>query len=473
MIDKKGKKILLLNPPGKKPYLRDYYCSLISKGNFVWHPLDLTVLSGILSKHFEITVIDALAEKLKPQECYLRIIKMKPQAIIFLSGAVSWSEDRDFLKELKKKDIQLIGSGDLFLFNAENILKNNDFLDAVILDFTSSEIVNFLFGEKKEFHHLVYKKGNKIISNKEDLSNEKPFSFPPPRLDLFPLKKYNCPVVRFYPFATTIISLNCPYHCRFCGYGNLKFKWREVNNIIEELRYIKSLGIKEVRFKDNTFGANRAQVIELCQRMIKENFNFRWSCSSRIDILDKKLLKLMRDSGCHTIQFGVESGSQKILDMYNKQFTIEQVRKTFLNCQKLKIKTVAHFILGLPGENEESILKTIKLSKELDCDFAAFNIASPRIGSDLRKEAREKRWLKSAKLSKTDSSITYPIMETKEISRLQIWQLRNKAIREFYFRPKYLFKKIIQVRNLHQIKRWSIQGLILLKEILNKNRKSS
>jgi len=465
-------RILLLNLPGRKPYLRDYYCSLISKGDFIWHPLDLTILSGILSSKFEIKVIDALVQKMSPEKCYQEILKIKPQAIIFLSGAVSWEEDKKFLEKIKEKQkIQLIGTGDLFLFNSENLLKKHKFLDAIILDFTSSEIVDFLAGNKKVFKDLVYRKENRIISNKKSSKKENVFSLPLPRLDLFPLNKYSCPITKFNPFATVIISLNCPYHCRFCTYGNLDFKWREVENIIEELEYIHSLGIKEVRFKDNTFGANKNQVWELCHKMIENKFNFYWSCSSRVDILNEDLLKLMKQSGCHTIQFGVESGSQKILDMYDKQFTIEQVRKTFLNCQKLKIKTVAHFILGLPGENEGSILKTIKLSKELDCDFAAFNIASPRIGSDLRKEARKKKWLKSAKLSETDSSITYPIMETKKLSRLQIWQLRNKAIREFYFRPKYLFKKIIQVRSFHQIKRLGSQSFILLREILNKNRK--
>jgi radical SAM superfamily enzyme YgiQ (UPF0313 family) len=427
------------------------------------------VLSGILSSKFEIRVLDALAQKMSPQKCYQEISKINPETIIFLSGAVSWEEDKEFLKKIKEKQrIQLIGTGDIFLFDSENLLKKYEFLDAFILDFTSPEIVDFLAEKKRTFRNLIYRWGDRIIVNKKSLEKKDVFSLPLPRLDLFPLNKYQCPVTKFNPFATVIISLNCPYHCRFCTYGNLDFKWREVKNIIEELAYIHSLGIKEVRFKDNTFGANKNQVWELCQKMIENKFNFYWSCSSRIDILDENLLKLMKESGCHTIQFGVESGSQKILDVYNKGFTLKQVKKTFSLCHKLRIRTVGHFILGLPGENEKTILETIHLAKELKCDFVAFNIASPRIGTDLRKEAIEKKWLTSSDLSRSDSSLTYPVIKTEELSPEKLWSLRNKAIRDFYFRPSYIMKKILHLSSLNELKMLFRQAFLLFSSIFKK-----
>lgn len=466
------KKILLLNLPGKKPYLRDYYCSLISKGDFIWHPLDLTVLSGILASKFDIKVIDALAEKMSPRECSLEISKINPQAIIFLSGAVSWKEDKNFLENIKKKHkIQLIGTGDLFLFDSENLLKKYKFLDALLLDFTSPEILDFLAGKEKSFTSLVYRKRDKIIPNKKSSKKESPFFLPLPRLDLFPLKKYHLPIARTVPFATVIISLNCPYHCRFCTYGKLKFKWRDVDNTIDELAYIHSLGIKEVRFKDNTFGANKNQVWDLCQKMIKNKFNFYWSCLSRVDILDEDLLKLMKKSGCHTIQFGVESGNQEILDHYNKGFTLEQIKKTFSLCQKLGIRTMGHFILGLPGESEEMILETLNFAKKLNCDFAAFNIAAPRIGTDLREEAIRKKWLVSQDLSYADSSLTYPVIKTEKLSQEKLWKLRNRAIREFYFRPSYMMRKILHLNSFYELKMLSRQAFLLFSSMFKKGLK--
>ncbi len=456
------RKVLLLNLPGKKPYLRDYYCSLISKGDFTWHPLDLTVLSGILNRDFKISVIDALAEKVKSSDCLSRILEIKPDAIIFLSGAVSWDEDKKFLKEIKKKEnVELIGTGDVFLFESEDFLRKNSFLDAIILDFTSSDIVDFLKKKKRSFKSLVYRKGKKIISPEKNIKKENIFSVPLPRLDLFPLDRYHCPVVKTFPFATVIVSLNCPYHCHFCTYGNLDFKLRKTDNVIEELDYIKSLNIKEVRFKDNTFGASKTQVVKLCEEMIKRKFNFKWSCSSRVDILDEKLLRLMKKSGCHTIQFGVESGSQEILDRYNKGFVLEQVKRTFFLCKKIGIRTMGHFIIGLPGENEKTVLKTINFAKRLNCDFAAFNIASPRIGSNLRGEAEKKGWLTSRKLFRTDSSLTYPAIKTKSLSQKELWKLRNKAIRSFYFRPSYILKKMFCLGSFNELKTLIRQAFLL------------
>ncbi|UZE93280.1 MAG: radical SAM protein [Candidatus Nealsonbacteria bacterium] len=457
------KKILLLNLPGDEIYLRDYYCSFISEGDFVWHPVDLTVLSGILSSDYQIKVIDAIADRIKFDECCKKISSMDIDTIIFLSGAVSWEKDKEFLKKIKRvKQIKLIGTGDLFLFQGEKILRENKFLDALILDFTDSEILKFLSAGKGLFKNIIYRDREQIVIPKKITKKNKIFSLPLPRLDLFPMAKYDFPIARHFPFATVVASLHCPYHCRFCIYNSLEFKWRDADNVIEELKYIYSLGIKEVRFRDNTFGANRNQALDICRKMLLNNFNFSWSCSSRVDVLDEELLEIMKKSGCHIIQLGVESGNQGTLDCYNKQFTLNQVRKMFSLCQKLGIRTMAHFILGLPGEDEEAILNTLKFAVELNCDFVTFNIAAPRIGTDLRKNAISKGWLIDNTLKCSDSSRTYPAIETEELSRKKLWELRNKAIRRFYLRPSYIIKRIFSLKSLYELKMDIREGLLYL-----------
>jgi 3',5'-cyclic AMP phosphodiesterase CpdA len=132
-------KVLLLNPPGDKLYQRDMYCSAVSKANYYWPAIDLLVLSGILKAYYEVDVIDAIAERLKPRNCMEKIVGREYKAIVFLTGTASWKNDFEFLSEVKSKSPAslLIGNGDILLYKGEEFLKRYNFLDAVLFDYTS------------------------------------------------------------------------------------------------------------------------------------------------------------------------------------------------------------------------------------------------------------------------------------------------------------------------------------------------
>ena len=116
MIKPSSPKVLLLNPPGRRNYGRDYYCSKVNKANYVEHPVDFVYLTGILEPHAEYFIIDAIVDKLDPAECLKRILDFQPDVVIFLSGWVSWIEDFPFLAKVKPHlpASRWIGMGDLF-----------------------------------------------------------------------------------------------------------------------------------------------------------------------------------------------------------------------------------------------------------------------------------------------------------------------------------------------------------------------
>src|SRR3989338_3085777 len=307
--------ILLLNPPGKKLYVMDYYCSKTSKANYIYHPIDLLLLSGILASRHSVDLIDAIAERLSPDDCLNRIANKKPDAIIALTGAVSINEDIHFFENLKKiiGNIPIYASGDILMEDEIEFLKQVDCVDGIILDFTSDDILKVLDGFEGPFGTIIYKNGNSIVgSTGKFLRGE--FSLPIPRYELFPLNKYTYPFINSSPFATVLTDYGCPYRCSFCIMGTIPYKYRSVENIMKELEYVHSLGIREIYFGDQTFGIARKRTIALCQEMIE---------------------------------------------------------KTFTLCKKQGINTVGTFLLGLPEDNRESILKTIEFSKELDCDYAS------------------------------------------------------------------------------------------------------
>lgn len=456
--------ILLLNPPGKNIYMRDYYCSHTSKARYYWGPYDLIVLSGILSPHFELHVIDAIADRLTPEETLKQIEASGCQIIVFLTGAVSWVEDFALLRQLTQtypNRYTLIGNGDILFAEDKQFLEEHPYLHAVLLDFTSSDVVNLIKGEEGPFAALSYRSRSGVIVPGTRAFPRGEFSLPLPRYDLFPYRRYRIPHGRRIPYAGILTDYGCPFHCDYCIGGELGFKFRNIDNVIEEMRYLKSFGIKELWFKDLTFGANKERARRLLNRILDEQLQFTWVCLSRVNVLDEELLTLMKRAGCHTVQLGIETADENLLGQYSKPFTRAQVEHTVAMCKKVGIRILAHFMLGLPGDTEENINATIRLALQLKPEFASFNVAMPRMGTRFRQKALEDG-LVGADVTTLDNSISFPVYETPELSREKLWQLRNKAIRTFHLRPGFVIRRLLGVRSLYELQTLFIEGIALL-----------
>jgi len=463
-------KILLLNPPGDKLYQRDLYCSAVSKAYYYWPSIDLLILSGILSQKYKIDILDAIAERMKPSECLSKIKKGDYKAIIFLTGTASWRKDFEFISRVKDNRQRpfLIGNGDVLLFKAEEFLDKYDFLDAILFDYSSSDILHFFEGNFEDITSMAYRLEGKIEVRKRPIRPHE-FSYPLPQHEKFPLKKYLLPQGKRFPFTTVLTSFGCPFKCTFCVASALGYKYRRVDNVMDELRYIVSLGIKEVFFEDFTFEARRERVLNLCRLMVEESLDLTWVCSSRANTLDRELLSWMKLAGCHTVLIGVESGDEKMLERYSKGVNKDQVRKAFSLCQELGLRTLGHFIIGLPGETVQTVRKTINFSKELDCDLASFNIAVPALGTKMREQALRKGWLDEDEIE-FNGSDSYPVLETPQFSKKQVWEWRKRAIRKFYLRPSYLWKMATASRSTYQWKILILNGLAVLKHALKRGK---
>jgi len=454
-------KVLLLNPPGKLPYIRDYYCSKVSKGSYIYPPTDLVVLSGIIAEKYDVAVLDAMALGMDAGLCMTEIGNISPKAVVALAGAVSYHEDAPFLENIKRRyDIPIIVTGDLFLENGEVILKNYPFLDAILMDFTNTDVIAYLSGEEDKIKNMIYRKGSEIVKKISPRTAEKEYTIPIPRHELF-MNNYNYPFVRRRPFATVLTDYGCPYKCSFCVIATLGFKCRPVENVISELRYLKNLGCREIYFNDQTFGVNRARAKELCKSMVEEKIDFGWVCWSRVDVINEELLKLMKGAGCHTILFGVETANEKSLKSMGKGYTLRDVEETFRLCKKHGIRTLATYILGLPGEDREDVVKTIEFAVRLDSDFVSFNTLIPRAGTQIRQYAINSGWIAEGNI-RMDQSGTYAVMGNEALTGNDIIKLKSYAVRRFYGRPSYIAKRLLGVKSLYELKRLIMDG----KEVL-------
>ena len=427
-----GKKVLLLNPPGKFSYLRDYYCSSISKAGYYWPPIDLLVLSGLLSKSFHIHIIDAITQALNTEKCAAEIREIKPDAIIFLSSVQSCEEDFKFLKQIKNNEAMvIIGCGEIFLENPQRILEKNSFIDGAILDFTCPDVVEFIEAPERFSHILPQTPENEMGH----------FKYPPPLHAKFPLYRYRYPFTKSKPFTSILAAYGCPFHCDFCNSGRLGYKVRDINNILDELKSVTELGIKQIFFADMTFGADKNHAIQLCDAIFKKKIGITWNCFSRVDVIDEQLLTAMKKAGCRLIQFGIENIDQDMLKKYGKKISLSQIKKTFNLLKQNDIFIGAHFLFGLPDESLNSVRASINSIEELRPDYISLNIFSPR---------------KLSSLSLEKSTPNANILN-KYIRR---------AYLKYYLHPRYLLNRLSNMTSLYEFSNVFYMGRTLCRNLV-------
>jgi radical SAM superfamily enzyme YgiQ (UPF0313 family) len=204
---------------------------------------------------------------------------------------------------------------------------------------------------------------------------------------------------------------------------------------MEELWYLKKLGINWIHMYADLFTASREQVIELCKLMIEEKINMRWMCNSRVDYVDEEMLDLMGKAACYMISWGLESGNERVLRHAHKGISLDKVKRAHTWSRKAGILNWGYFIIGLPTETEESIRETIDFAKQLPLDIALFHIAAPYPGTPFFFEVVRNGWFRPGTRWEQVDMDKETVLDYPELpaERLMYWQKR--AFREWAFRP--------------------------------------
>jgi len=187
-----------------------------------------------------------------------------------------------------------------------------------------------------------------------------------------------------------ITSRGCPFECAYCTSPEIwkrKTRYRSVGNVLEELEYmVRYHNVLLVRFQDDTFTLNKNRTIEVCEGVLKKGLNIQWVCDTRVDRLDKQMLKLMKKAGCIRIKIGVESGSNEILKRVTKGITIEQIRDAVSLIKEIDIPLTIYLMIGFPGETDEDVKKTIEFAEEINADYNSLSIIAPYYGTAMYKK---------------------------------------------------------------------------------------
>lgn len=303
--------------------------------------------------------------------------------------------------------------------------------EAVLPDLLNNEDWNNVTG-------VVYKNGHGIIKNEKRPLIDDIDALPFPARHLIDFSKYaGTAELGFFlhkneKWTPVISSRGCPYLCTFCANWRVmgrNTRDRSPENVIEELKEIKyKYGINAVVFLDDTFTLRPPRVKKICELMIKEKLNMKWSCQTRVNV-SKELLQLMKVAGCQLVAFGVESGSNKVLRIVKKGTNTELVRNAFKISREVGLRRKAYFVVGLPGEESDDFEMSVKLAKEINPDYLWVSKFAPVPGSEYYEANKEQ--LKNMKWE------DYGYFYGKTSNEVE--QRHKRLIREFYLRPVYVF----------------------------------
>ena len=437
-------KILLLSPPT--------ISAIKAVIGATGPPLGLAYLASMVREEHEVRIVDSLAEDYTYEDVE-RIVKSYDPDVVGITSTTSMIPDAYAVAEMVKKhneNAKVVMGGPHVTFLPERTFRECPYIDFIVRgegEKTFKELIDALEKGKdpSNIRGLSINMGSKVKNNPPQPLIKDLDAIPLPSYDLLPMNKYEVNGTRF---GTVMTSRGCPFNCVFCS-SSLQFGriWRghSDSRVIEELRYLREeYKIREIEFLDDTFTLNKRRAIRIARRVVEEGLDISWSASSRVDLFTDEIAQAMKKGGCHTIYFGIESGSQRTLNFIGKGITPEQSISAVKKAKKHKLNTLGSFVIGFPEETKEDVEKTIKFSKKVGVDFAQFTIATPYPGTRLWNYALSKKliltfnWRKYTTLD--------PVMKLKNFTSQQITRLLWKAYLSFYLRPSYLIKDIISRR---------------------------
>lgn len=456
------RRAVLLNPPGAEIYIRDYYCSKLSRTGYTFPPVDLLHAGAQFERRgWVCEAIDAIVEGQSAENVLATLERSRPDAVVCLVGAVSVDEDRVFLERLRKRlgDTLLIGSGDVLREHGRAWVEAG-LLDAVMLDFTTDAAVRLAEGEREGLHDLIYCENGAIIEGPAASGKNVSIGLPPHRL--FKDLPYRFPFAQHTPFASVLTDYGCPYRCSFCVMAQLTYHARPMDEIKAELENLQALGIREFALWDQTFAVSKPRAQSFLGILPGGQDAFGWTCFTRPDCIDSELAAQMAAKGCHTVIMGVETAKAVTLEAIQKDFSTTEMKAAFTACRNAGLETVATVIVGLPGESAADIEATIEFILHLDPDYISVHTAIPRAGTDLRRQMVADGLI-SADLANMDQSGEITVLPSDTLRPDQILALRKRFNRRFYLRPTFLLRTAWRtLRHPQRLLEHLRQGLSLL-----------
>ena len=468
--------VMLVNPPSPDGavWIRSQHrVGRRSRENMIWPQVSLAQMAALLSPTYSVRVVDAIADTMSWKDFEQLIRELRPKYYVTQLTAPTLQNDlygtfvakamgartmafgthitpmpRETLRPYPSLDFGLRGEPDLTLRDVIDHLEGQQF--------DRPEPIEILFRKHDPAYRpqriaadsggdidlssikgLVWRRAGELVVNPD-----RPFiadldDLPMPMYELLPLSKYRIPLIKG-PYAFIVTSRGCPAGCTYCikhvSYGPT-MRLRSPEKLLDEIEKLVSLGVRNIHMYADLFTVNRDQVMAICAGLIARRIKVKWTCNSRVDFVDREMLRAMAASGCHYIAWGLESASKEILTHARKGVDPDRARQSLAWAREAGIQNWGYFIIGLPGETVDTIKQTIAFSKALPLDIALFHIAAPYPGTPFFFEVMRNNWFRPGvrweEVDMDESTVLdYPGLSAEQ---LEYWQKR--AFREWAMRP--------------------------------------
>ncbi|MFC1514710.1 B12-binding domain-containing radical SAM protein [Candidatus Omnitrophota bacterium] len=455
--------LVLLNPPfsaRKTQYCLNYY-----KDGPYPHP-SLAYLAGYLQKKdIPVRIIDAKFHKMSPMQVIETLNDMKPEIVGVTSSTTEINDVHRMITEIKAnlpETFTIMGGVHASALPIETITDNKD-LDAVAVgegEFILEKLASAgdIYKALPSIKGLAYRKNGIIERTPPQEYGENMYEYGKAAFHLWPK-------ARFYHILT---YRGCPFSCSFCFrvFGK-KARLRKMEDVVDELEYIASnaLGARTV-ISDSTFGLSREYTVSILENIIKRGISakLRWNCFTRVDVIDKELLKLIKRAGCIELGVGIESGSDHVLRSTGKNIMASTAQRVVEEAKEMGMKTCGYYIFGHVNETKAEIGQTVRMIHKVNTDEATIGIMVPWPGTKVYELAKNNQGgyrLLSKDYSKYDKYFG-STLEFKNFDMDYLESMRVKAYLYLYIKNRrfidllrflYSYRGHIVKKILHLIKR--------------------
>jgi radical SAM superfamily enzyme YgiQ (UPF0313 family) len=467
MSSPKGPSVLVVNEPYVKDFCRTQRWAARSRGRVLRAPDWLAYATAVLEQQgCGVRLLDMVAAQQTKEDLRAIARRAQPDFVVLDATTPSIYSDIEcarIIKEVSRAKVIMVGPH-VSALAEETLQTAQGAVDAVCIgeyDYTVRDCV-MCGNDLSRVPGIAFWHNGKAVRTAprpliEDL-DALPF---PAWHQLDPMKYFDGG--KLYPYIDIISGRGCPNQCVFCLWPQVvhgtRYRLRSARNVVDEIEHDIRLCPRVLRggeffFEDDTFTVDPRRAIAVCEEIMRRNLRITFSVNARADSADAAMFARMKQAGCRELLVGFESGDQQILDAARKRITVAQSRH-FVQAAKAAGLTVhGCFVIGLPGETEETAARTVQFALTLGCDTLQFSGAVPFPGTAFFRMAEEKGWLTTRQWDRwLGEGEQTGVVKYPGLSQERIDYFVNLGLKKFYFRPQFMVKFVLSNRDFTDLYR--------------------